>query len=347
MEMGYPNGRRTIFRTKTAEIDTTSAPRDALPDGAVVLVTGGARGITAEVLHPLARPGATLVLAGRTPLPGPEDAALAALKTDAALRSHLIAQARISGETPRPRDIEQQVQAILRSREISTNIAALRSAGAEVVYRVVDVRDPAAVATLVASIYARHGRIDGVIHGAGLIEDKRIVDKDADSWLRVVETKALSAYTIARALKPEGLRFFVLFGSVAGRYGNSGQADYGAGNELLNRFAWQLQALWPHTVKIAVLNWGPWAGTRHGSGMVSDETKRKFAARGVDLVEPNGGAIACYEEILYGPIGDVEIVIGEGSWERREVDQSAIRGWTTAEAPPPQSAPQAGGEVRV
>ena len=214
-------------------------------------------------------------------------------------------------------------------------------------YRVADVRDPAAVATLVGSIYARHGRIDGVIHGAGLIEDKRIVDKDADSWLRVVETKALSAYTIARALKPEGLRFFVLFGSVAGRYGNSGQADYGAGNELLNRFAWQLRALWPHTVKIAVLNWGPWAGTRHGSGMVSDETKRKFAARGVDLVEPNGGALACRDEILYGPIGDVEIVIGEGSWERREVDQSAMRGWNVVDVPPPQSEPRAGGEIRL
>ena len=347
MEVGYPNGQRTIFRTENAEIHTTSMPRDALPDGAVVLVTGGGRGITAEVLHPLARAGVTLVLAGRTPLPGPEDAALAGLKTEAALRSHLIAHARNSGQTLRPRDIEQHVQAILRNREISANIAALRSAGSEVVYRVVDVRDPAAVATLVASIYARHGRIDGVIHGAGLIEDKRIVDKDADSWLRVVETKALSAYSIARALKPESLRFFVLFGSVAGRYGNSGQADYGAGNELVNRFAWQLRALWPQRVKIAVLNWGPWAGTRHGSGMVSDETKRKFAARGVDLVEPDGGALACREEILYGPIGDVEIVIGEGAWERREVDQSAMRTWNTAEAPPSPSAPQAGGEVRV
>ena len=347
MEVGYPNGRRIIFRTETAEIDTTSAPRDALPDGAVMLVTGGARGITAEVLHPLARPGVTLVLAGRTPLTGPEDAALSELKTEAALRSHLIAKARTSGQAPRPRDIEQHVQAILRNREINANIVALRATGAEVAYRTVDARDPAAVATLVASIYARHGRLDGVIHGAGLIEDKRIVDKDADSWLRVVETKALSAYTIAGALKPEGLRFFIMFGSVAGRYGNSGQADYGTGNELINRFAWELRALWPHAVKIAVLNWGPWAGTRHGSGMVSDETKRKFAARGVDLVEPNGGALACRDEILYGPIGDVEIVIGEGSWERREVDQSAIRGWNIVDVPPPLSEPRAGGEVRV
>ena len=92
MEVGYPNGQRTIFRTEAAAIDITCAPRDALPDGAVILVTGGARGITAEVLHPLARPGVTLVLAGRTPLPGPEDATLVELKTEAALRTHLISQ---------------------------------------------------------------------------------------------------------------------------------------------------------------------------------------------------------------------------------------------------------------
>ena len=282
------------------------------------------------------------------PSPAPEDAGVAELKTDAALRTHLIAQARTAGQMPRPREIEQQVQAILRNREISANIASLRATGAEVLYRVTDVRDPPAAATLVASIYARHGRIDGVIHGAGLIEDKRIVDKEADSWLRVVETKALSAYTIARALKPEGLRFFVLFGSVAGRYGNSGQADYGAANELLNRFAWQLRALWPQTVKIAVLNWGPWAGTRHGSGMVSDETKRKFAARGVDLVDPEGGALACRNEILYGPIEDVEIVFGEGSWEQREVVQSELRTWETETPKPhPSAALRTDSEIRV
>lgn len=346
MEVGYPSGRRTVFRTEAAAIDTT-APRDALPNGAVVLVTGGARGITTEVLHPLARPGTTLILTGRTPLPGAEDAAIAELKTDAALRTHLITQARAGGQTLRPRDIEQQVRAILRNREISANLAALRAAGAEVIYRVTDVRDPAATATLIASIYARHGRLDGVIHGAGLIEDKRIVDKEADSWLRVVETKALSAYTIARAIKPEGLRFFILFGSVAGRYGNSGQADYGAGNELVNRFAWQLRALWPQTVKIAVLNWGPWAGTRHGSGMVSEETKTKFAARGVDLVDPEGGALACRDEILYGPIADVEIVIGEGSWEQREVAQGAVRAWDIAPDLRQSPVPIIGGEIRA
>ena len=347
IEVGYPDGRRTIFRTEAAEIDLKAAPRDALPNGAVILATGGARGITAEVLHPLARPGITLVLAGRSPLPAPEEPAQAELKTETALRANLIAQARAAGQAPRPRDIEQQVQAILRNREIGANIAELRAAGAEVVYQIADVRKAEEVKALVAEIYARHGRLDGVIHGAGLIEDKMIVDKDAESWLRVVETKAFSAFTIGRALKPEGLRFFVMFGSVAGRYGNSGQADYGVANELLNRFACQLRAQWPQTVKVAVLNWGPWLGTRHGPGMVSDETRRKFEANGVALIEPASGAAACRDEILHGPIEDVELVIGEGPWEKRETERSTIRVPDITASAAPSSLPLlAGATVR-
>ena len=347
IEVGYPDGKRTIFRTEASEIERKSPYRDALPDGAVVLATGGARGITAEVLHALARPGITIVLAGRSALPEPELPELAEIKTEHALRAHLITRARMFGLAPRPRDIEQKLQAILSNREMNANIAELRAAGAEVLYRSADLRDPDLTAALVSEIYARYGRLDGVIHGAGVIEDKRIIDKEADSWLQVVETKTMSAFTIASALDPRKLRFFVLFGSVAGRYGNSGQADYGTANELLNRFAWQLRALWPPTVKIAVLNWGPWRSGRHGSGMVSGETMRKFEAMGVRPIEPGGGAVACRDEILHGPIDDVEIVLGEGPWEQREAAQAVYNRGTTTAARLTSSSLLAGSELSV
>jgi len=87
-----------------------------------------------------------------------------------------------------------------------------------------------------------------------------------------------------------------------------------------------------------VLNWGPWAGTRYGRGMVSAEMERKFTAKGIDLIEPDGGALACRDEILYGPIEDVEIVIGKGPWEQVELRQSAIRNSNaTAEASSPSA----------
>src|SRR4029077_7671356 len=141
------------------------------------------------------------------------------------------------------REIERLVQTLLHQREIRANIAEFRSAGADVVYKMADVRNAETATEAVQSVYDLYGRLEGVIHGAGVNEDKWIINKDAESWLRVVETKALSAFTIASALNPRTLRFFVMFGSVAGRYGNSGQSDYGVANELLNRLAWQLRAL--------------------------------------------------------------------------------------------------------
>ena len=183
-----------------------------------MLATGGARGITAEVLRPLARSGVTLVLVGRTPFPDGEDARCTGVPVDR-LRGKLIEAARDAGEKPTPAGIERQLQALLRDREIRANRADFAASGARVVYRTADVGDPQQAAALVASLYEEFGRLDGVVHGAGVLEDKLIVDKDPDSWSRVVETKALSAYALAQAVRPETLRFFILFGSVAGRYG--------------------------------------------------------------------------------------------------------------------------------
>ncbi|MCS0494083.1 SDR family NAD(P)-dependent oxidoreductase [Ancylobacter sp. MQZ15Z-1] len=322
-EVGYPGGRRTIFRTEAAAVEALPA-RAALGAGAVVLATGGARGITAETLRPLAEPGVTLVLCGRSPLPGPEDPAFREAATPAALRAVLIAQARAAGTVPKPAEMERTMQALLREREIRANLAEFEAAGARVVYRIADVSEAVAAAGLVHGIVEEFGRLDGVLHGAGVIEDRLIVDKDPASWARVVETKAQSALALAAAVDPALLRFFVMFGSVAGRYGNSGQSDYAAANELLNRLGSQLRALWPAEVKVAVLNWGPWLGTRHGPGMVSEETRRKFEAKGVGLVPPEAGALACLDEILRGPLEDVEIVIGEGPWERHEAEMGNL-----------------------
>ena len=87
-------------------------------------------------------------------------------------------------------------------------------------------------------------------------------DKEADSLERVVATKAGSARTLVRRLRPEGLRFLVLFSSVSGRFGNRGQADYAAASEVLNKLAQELDRRWAS--RVVAINWGPWAASRHG-----------------------------------------------------------------------------------
>jgi NAD(P)-dependent dehydrogenase (short-subunit alcohol dehydrogenase family) len=328
IEVGYPGGDRTIFRNVAVSVADAS-PR-LVPDSSwVVLASGGARGITAETLRALATAGLTLVLAGRKAEPAPEDPTVAGLDA-AALRTHVLERARREGRNVRPVDVQREVSALLQDREIRANLADLRAAGARVEYHACDLRDEAQLTTLLHDIYARHGRLDGVVHGAGIIEDKLLVDKTPESWARVLDTKVDSAFLLAKHLRRDTLKFIVFFASVAGRYGNSGQTDYATANELLNRMATQLERWYEGRVRVVAINWGPWEGSRHGQGMVSPETRRKFEARGVRLVPADGGAQAFVDEIVRAPAEQIEVIAGEGPWEKHESEAGAL-----AAIPPP------------
>ncbi|MCU0839433.1 MAG: SDR family NAD(P)-dependent oxidoreductase, partial [Rhodospirillales bacterium] len=243
IEVGYPQGIRTIFRTEPAPLPSAEAAPSRLDPGAVILATGGARGITATLLAGIAGEGVTVVLVGRTPLPATEDAyPTAADASD--LRRMLLAAARSEERAVTPAEVEAKVRAIRRDREIRGNLRRLAAGGASVDYRAADLRDFGAAGALIDDIYRRYGRLDGIIHGAGIIDDRLLIDKSLASWRAVVATKVEGALALARAVRPDGLRFFVLFSSVAGRYGNAGQTDYATANELLNRLAWQLHRQW-------------------------------------------------------------------------------------------------------
>ena len=327
-EVGYPGGTRTIFRTEAAPL--TAGTKLERPDESwVVLAIGGARGITAETLREFAAIRATCVMVGRSPLPDAEPAATASLPDAVALRAHFLAQAKQAGERSTPAKIEAQIAAVLRDRETRANLDDFRAMGARLDYRTCDVRSDAEVAALLDALYERYGRIDAVLFGAGLIEDQLLVNKTPDSLSRVFDTKVDGAFLVARHLRPETLRFAALFTSVAGRYGNNGQTDYGAANEVLNRFAWMLQAQWSERVKVAAINWGPWACTTHGPGMLTPETTRKFRERGIGLVEPGEGRGFLMRELLYAPRNEVEVVAGEYAWDRAE----AIAAGEITEAP--------------
>ncbi|MFO0891868.1 MAG: SDR family NAD(P)-dependent oxidoreductase [Isosphaeraceae bacterium] len=304
-EVGYHEGERTVLDLSPAPLRTA---HQALPvdRDSVVLVTGGARGITALAalaIAEIARP--TIILVGRTSLlVAAEAAEMSHVVDQRDLRKAVLERFAREGKRVSPAYVEAACLRILRAREVAESIRKLENTGARVHYHSCDVSDAASFRCLIEEIYRTFGRIDGVIHGAGLIEDRLIKDKQLDSFRRVVDTKATSALVLARTLRPELLRFLVFFGSVSGRYGNRGQADYAAANEILNKLARDLDRRWPG--RVISLNWGPWLG----SGMVSPEVERQFADRGVVLIPPDVGCRMLVEELISGRKGDAEIVIG-------------------------------------
>ncbi len=313
VEVGYQGDRRLVFRVRSAPLIEEREERESRPEldeDSIILVTGGARGITAEGAIELARRyRPTLVLVGRSPLPAEEESSeTVGLEEPSVLKAALMETMRRGGEEVVPARVEAVFARLLKDREMRAAVGAMRAAGARVAYHQVDVRDAERFGALIDQIYDEYGRIDGVIHGAGVIEDKLIVDKEPDSFDRVLGPKLLGAFTLSRKLRPATLRFLVFFGSVAGRFGNRGQSDYAAANEAMNKLAVRLDHLWP--ARVVAMNWGPWAG----SGMASPEVRRQFAERGIHVIDPSEGRRALDLELSYGRKGDVEVVLGAGPW---------------------------------
>jgi NAD(P)-dependent dehydrogenase (short-subunit alcohol dehydrogenase family) len=310
IEVGYPQGQRTIFASTLSPLSPSAPTQEQPTQDWVVFVTGGNRGITAEVLKALVVPGMTLILVGRSPIPPAESAATCHIQELGQLRQQLLIQAKAEGRTATPRQIEQDLNALINARQSRQNLDWLRQR-CRVEYHALDVRDAESLAQLVKSVYSRYGRIDCLIHGAGAIEDKLIVDKTMASFNRVFDTKVDSAFCLSRCLRPESLKHLVFFASVAGRYGNRGQVDYAAANEVMTRLAWQLGQRWP-TTRVTAIQWGPWDTT----GMASPAVKEKFRSQGVIPIPLAAGSQYFVRELLFGSKGDTEIIAGEGPWCR-------------------------------
>ncbi|MFI5587591.1 SDR family NAD(P)-dependent oxidoreductase [Amycolatopsis sp. NPDC051758] len=253
----------------------------------VVLLFGGARGITARTAIALAASGCRVELAGRTPWPGePDD-----LPADpTAMRAVL------AGRGGSVADIERRVRTVLAQREIGRTLDQIRAAGGEPAYRAVDVRDAEAVHQLVKDLHARHGRIDGVVFAAGVIDDKLMADKDERSFRTVFETKVDGARALLSSLTELGVepRFVTFFGSIAAVLGNRGQTDYAAANDALEA----LGASWPG--RAVTVHWGPWAPADDHGGMVSPELAREYERRDVGLLDADEGTAALLRELAYG-----------------------------------------------
>jgi NAD(P)-dependent dehydrogenase (short-subunit alcohol dehydrogenase family) len=321
VEVGYPQGNRTIFQFVPAPVSTTAmSPRLTPSADWVVLVTGGAQGITAEVVSEILIPGIRLIVVGRSPEPTEESPATAGITEVGQMRQVLLQQARSQGLSPTPVQIESQIKKVFRDRAIRNNLQRFRQAGAKVEYWSIDVRNAEEVGSLIEGTYSRYGRLDVVIHGAGIIEDKLLADKTLASFDRVFDTKVDSTFILSRYLRPDSLKALVLFSSVAGRCGNRGQSDYAAANEVMNRLAWLLDERWS-TTRLVAINWGPWDTT----GMASEEVKRQFRQRGIIPIPLPAGRQFFVEELCFARKGETEVIAGEAPWEAEEAEKGKIQ----------------------
>ncbi|MCB9852114.1 MAG: SDR family NAD(P)-dependent oxidoreductase [Phycisphaerales bacterium] len=302
VEVGLDASHRRTVELERARV-TAGSP--AIAKGDVVVVTGGARGVTAEAALALARRHQpTLVLMGRTQVDEKETAWMAGLSDERDIKQAIKQNAFPGGDKPTPQEVKAVYRDLMAQREIRENLGRIRAAGSEVRYVPVDVCDAAAMRAALDAAKRAYGPVRGVIHGAGRIEDKRIQQKTSEQFAAVLDTKVLGLRNVLDAIDLESLRHIVMFSSVSGRCGNVGQIDYAMANEVLNKISQRLARRLPHC-RVVSMNWGPWDG-----GMVTPGLKREFENHGVELIPLDAGAELVAEELSNADDGSVEVVLG-------------------------------------
>jgi NAD(P)-dependent dehydrogenase (short-subunit alcohol dehydrogenase family) len=308
VEVGYLGSRRLTWEPQAAPLGVDEEAPPTFEPGEPVLITGGARGITAAIAVELARRfRPTLLIVGRSELPPEEEAAdTAALTTPESIKAVLIARMQRDGHPPAPAQVEAQFRRLMQAREIRDNLARMTEAGATVHYYSADVRDEAEFGGLLDQLQARFGPLAGVIHGAGVIEDRLVRDKTPKSFDRIFQTKVVGARILTERIDPARLKVFSLFASVASRFGNKGQSDYAAANEVLSKLALLLDREWP--ARVFSVAWGPWSEI----GMVAD-LESHLVRRGLRLISPQEGPALFVAELLHGRKGESEIILAGGA----------------------------------
>ena len=146
-------------------------------------------------------------------------------------------------------------------------IRELRESGVDVRVEVADVTDLAAVDDMLARIDEDLLPIGGVIHSVGVLSDGVIENQTWERFEQVMWPKVLGAWHLHQATRTKDLDMFILFSSVTGVVGNSGQSNHAAANAFLDQLAAHRRTLGLPGQAIA---WGAWSGI----GEAEEQRKR-------------------------------------------------------------------------
>ena len=187
-----------------------------------------------------------------------------------------------------------------RASEIAQTLADLHSSGIEATYYTCDVTDPKAVDDCLSEVVKRYGRIDGIIHGAGVLRDGFLGQMTPDDFSMVANVKFLGAWNLFSAAQKAGLKFFVGLSSVAAIQGNPGQTNYAAANRMMSAL---IRYLSPkiQAVRFKALMLPP----IEGAGMAEDpEVRDMLKRKGVGYIHVNELAGLFCRELFVAPADD-------------------------------------------
>ncbi len=170
-------------------------------------------------------------------------------------------------------------------------VAEFAAKGAAVATIQADVSNENDLARALSEIRDTMPPIRGVIHAAGVLDDRALLKQDAESFRRILAPKVLGAWNLHSLTESLPLDFFVLFSSVASVLGSPGQANYAAANAFLDGLAHDRRA---RGLPCLSINWGPWAEV----GMATRASGARGAASRVMHPIPPAQALAALDRLF-------------------------------------------------
>jgi NAD(P)-dependent dehydrogenase (short-subunit alcohol dehydrogenase family) len=282
-------------------------PGLALTKDTVFVVTGAAGGITSAIVADLAAAsgGGVFYLLDLTAEPARDEPKIALIRQDREkLKLALIEEARSKGEKPTPVAIDRQIMAVERQDAALRAIESVEAVGGKALWRSVNLLDGPAVAAIVEEVRAAHGRIDVLVHAGGIEISRKLSEKEAREFDLVLDIKADGFFSLLKAAEGMPIGATVVFSSVAGRFGNAGQTDYSAANNLLCAMSSALRRTRPETKAVAI-DWTAWGGI----GMATrGSIPQIMAAAGISMLPPESGIPTVRRELVAGG-GSGELVV--------------------------------------
>ena len=306
LEIGWEKGLR--YGIGTVEEPLPAEKNFSLDQGSVFLISGGSGGIIRPIVEDLANATrGTFYLLDRVPLPAKDDPDILRFASDReGLKNELIVRLTKDGRKPTPVQVEGALFGIERSVTTLQTLQIIEQLGGHARYLACDVTDPARIDEVVREIKDAEGHIDAFLHAAGMERSRKLEMKPLEEFRLVVSVKADGFFNLFKAMENQSIlpRGVLFFSSVAGRFGNSGQTDYAAANDLLCKISSAIRNQYPG-IKAVAIDWSAWGGV----GMATRgniPTLMKMA--GIDMVPPDQAAPMVRLEMLAG--GGETIIAG-------------------------------------
>ena len=296
LEVNYSRGERYLARYSISSLQRAQNST-RIPHG-TWLVSGGASGITMKVATAMARRyGLRLHLLGRTPLPQVDHTDW----TEEQFESHKAEVMRAAYQNKERPDLAWAK--VEKGLQLQRALKEYKSQGISATYHACNVVSEQCLQKIIQEVQDNGEQINGILHGAGVEETKRFEAKSLETFQVTVAPKTLGTQTLFRVAKSQPLEWFISFGSLAGRFGSIGQADYALANDALAHIMKQCQAKRPDCNFLTV-HWPGWEevgmAARSASQFMLQQANQKLmpVEEGIDWLLQEIEAGAPNEEVV-------------------------------------------------